>query len=127
MNMGRKRIPTPEKVSTAVPRELDRRFKLTEEHIALIKSLYADGATKCELASRFKVNWNTIHYYLDPEANRKMREKNAKRRHDLTDPVARDRINAAKKRRNDLVREAVRASRRISTRKYQAKICAMTK
>lgn len=64
----------------------DRRYKIKPEDIELMKKLRADGLSYAGVARilteehDIPISWGTVAYWTDPEYQRKMREKNAKRR-----------------------------------------------
>ena len=47
--------------------DYDRRRKLTNSQISCIKKDYAKGISICELATKYRVAPNTIHYHVDEE------------------------------------------------------------
>jgi len=58
-----------------LPRELNRKTKLTEKQIQEIRELKAKGWSIRALARRFGVDRNTIKYWTNEEFRRKMIEK----------------------------------------------------
>ena len=52
-------------------RDQDRRFKLSEADVELMKHLYENGASKSELARRFGVSWNTVSYNVCADTREK--------------------------------------------------------
>ena len=66
-----------------LPRELDRRVKLTEEQRQQIREEYATGATSLiALANKYEVSKRTIQFTLYPERYTKAREQFKERRKD---------------------------------------------
>lgn len=66
-----------------LPRELDRRVKLTEEQRQQIWEEYATGATSLiALANKYEVSKRTIQFTLYPERYTKAREQFKERRKD---------------------------------------------
>lgn len=64
-----------------LPRELDRRVKLTEEQRQEIREKWESGLTsKHKLAEEYKVSRRTIQMILDPELKERLYEA-SKRRH----------------------------------------------
>jgi len=64
----------------------DRRYKIKPEDIKLMKKLRDDGLSYAAVARilteehNIPIHGSTVAYWTDPEYQRKMREKNAKRR-----------------------------------------------
>jgi hypothetical protein len=66
-------------ISLKIPRELDRRYKLTEQEILLIKELYRTRqCTISELSRKYNVHYNTIRYHVSVEYNLKGRSSRTK-------------------------------------------------
>lgn len=48
-------------------RDQDRRFKLSEADVELMRNLYENGSSKAALAKRFGVSWNTVSYNVSED------------------------------------------------------------
>lgn len=61
-------------MSSKIPREYDRRVKLSDEQRAAIKTLHQAGASIHELSRLFSVSRRLIQFLLFPERAEKNRE-----------------------------------------------------
>ena len=59
--------------SIRLTREQDRRYKLSEEQIAEMRRLYADGVNGPELSRRFGVSANCVYYHVNDDRKAKAR------------------------------------------------------
>ncbi len=98
------------KVITVYPklvRKMDRRYKLSDIQIAIIKKLREEGWSTTRLSKKYGVSTCTISYHTNPEVNTRMKAKNAKRRHDKTDED-KEKYNANKRRIRAIMYDTMR-------------------
>lgn len=80
--------------SYKLPREYDKRVKLTEDEVCEIKQLYSEGLlTQHEIASMFYVSQSCICYIVNPKALSKCkanRQKCKPRKKEIAKLYARD-------------------------------------
>jgi len=81
-----RKYPNNEKpICPRLPRDKDLRYKLTEEQIRKINSIFQSGKYSCYiLAKMFNVSYSTIYYWTHPSYRKYIRLINAKRVHTQT-------------------------------------------
>lgn len=78
--------------------DYDRRRKLTNQQIAKIRRAKSNGASIADLASAYRVSYNTIKYHVDPEFKKEFNCKRLSYRFAPYDYVAQKESRVAYKR-----------------------------
>lgn len=97
--------PTPKSVQ--LPKELDRRLKLTDEQISEAKELYKNGHTSRFLGKKYGVSKTAILHHVNEET----KERNNARRRALNKKLRTDAIYRKKKSASN--REAFKRKKKL--------------